>query len=70
MDNTTCGGERALHQQPEEITSHDPDVLRAALIRESGERRRAECRAHMQTEVVQLALDHRTVPAARSWSDR
>jgi signal transduction histidine kinase len=32
-------------------------VLRAALIRESGERRRAECRADMQTEVMQLALD-------------
>jgi len=32
-------------------------VLRAALIRESGERRRAECRANMQAEVVQLALD-------------
>ena len=29
----------------------------AALIRESGERRRAECRADMQTEVVNLALD-------------
>ena len=35
----------------------DPEVLRAALIRESGERRRAECRANMQAEVVQLALD-------------
>jgi signal transduction histidine kinase len=37
--------------------SDDPQVLRAALIRESGERRRAECRADMQTEVVRLALD-------------
>src|SRR4029077_15916647 len=37
--------------------SNDPAVLRAALIRESGERRRAECRANMQAEVVQLALD-------------
>src|SRR5260221_6816332 len=35
----------------------DPDVLRAALTRETAERRRAECLAHMQTEVVQLALD-------------
>jgi signal transduction histidine kinase len=57
VDSTTCGGEHALRQQPEEITSQDPDILRAALIRESGERRRAECRAHMQTEVIQLALD-------------
>jgi signal transduction histidine kinase len=35
----------------------DPDVLRAALTRETAERRRAECLAKMQTEVVQLALD-------------
>ena len=35
----------------------DPEVLRAALMRETGERRRAECLAKMQTEVVQLALD-------------
>jgi hypothetical protein len=32
-------------------------VLRAALIREADGRRRAECSANMQTEVVQLALD-------------
>jgi signal transduction histidine kinase len=57
VDSTTCGGEHALHRQPAEVTSQDPEVLRAALIRESSERRRAECRAHMQTEVVQLALD-------------
>ena len=47
----------AAHQLPEEVTSQDPAVLRSALIRESGERRRAECRANMQTEVVNLALD-------------
>src|SRR5258706_1610734 len=35
----------------------DPEVLRAALTRETAERRRAECLAKMQTEVVQLALD-------------
>src|SRR5215212_5500777 len=35
----------------------DPDVLRAALIRETTERRRAECLAKMQADVVQLALD-------------
>ena len=44
-------------RQPAEVTSNDPDVLRAALIRESSEHRRAECRANMQTEVVKLALD-------------
>jgi signal transduction histidine kinase len=49
--------ERGRCQQPKEAASHDPEVLRAALIRESGERRRAECRANMQTEVVKLALD-------------
>jgi signal transduction histidine kinase len=42
---------------PQEITSNDPDVLRAALLRESIERRRAECSASMQTEVVRLAVD-------------
>jgi signal transduction histidine kinase len=55
VGDSSC--ERALHQQPEEIASQDPNVLRAALIRESGERRRAECRADMQTEVVTLALE-------------
>jgi signal transduction histidine kinase len=35
----------------------DPDVLRAALMQETCERRRAECLARMQTDVVQLALD-------------
>jgi signal transduction histidine kinase len=48
--NTRC-------QPPKEATSNDPEVLRAALIRESAEHRRAECRAMMQAEVVQLALD-------------
>ncbi|HXH25062.1 MAG TPA: hypothetical protein VNI78_07425, partial [Vicinamibacterales bacterium] len=32
-------------------------MLRAALLRESSERRRAACRANMQTEVVRLAAD-------------
>ena len=35
----------------------DPDVLRTALTRETAERRRAECLAKMQADVVQLALD-------------
>jgi signal transduction histidine kinase len=42
---------------PEELNSHDPERLRAALVREVKERRRAECRADMQQEVVNLALD-------------
>lgn len=44
-------------EPPREIASSDPDVLRAALIRESIEKRRAECSASMQTEVVKLAVD-------------
>src|SRR5437879_4922119 len=50
-----CAGH--IVSQPDELASSDPEVLRAALIREHGERRRAECLANMQTEVVQLALD-------------
>ena len=46
-----------FHHHPAEATSHDPEVLRAALIRESAERKRAECSATMQTEVVKLALE-------------
>ena len=52
-----CESEYGRHQPPPEIASSDPEVLRAALIRESTERRRAECSAMMQTEVVNLALD-------------
>jgi len=40
-----------------EAASTDPDVLRAALIREHDARRRADCLAAMQAEVVQLAVD-------------
>jgi signal transduction histidine kinase len=54
VDNSGC--ERA-HRQPPELTSQDPETLRAALVRESSERRRAECRADMQTQVAKLALD-------------
>ena len=42
---------------PAEISSNDPEVLRAALVREATERRRGECLAGMQAEVVQLAVD-------------
>src|SRR5262245_2004152 len=45
------------HQPPAAAASNDPEVLRAALLRESDERRRAECRADMQTEIAKLAVD-------------
>jgi signal transduction histidine kinase len=48
---------RGKCQAPKEATSHDPEVLRAALLREAVEHRRAECRATMQAEVVKLARD-------------
>src|SRR5215471_10173920 len=54
VDDQTCG-ERAT--RPAEASSRDPDVLRAALLREWSERRRSECLARMQAEVVQLALE-------------
>src|SRR5262249_19635303 len=49
MDAEECAS------KPAEAASNDPEVLRAALLRESGERRPAECRADMQTEIVNLA---------------
>ncbi len=56
-DTTTPDTENCWKVQPAAAASNDVDVLRAALIRESGERRRAECRADMQTEIAKLALD-------------
>jgi signal transduction histidine kinase len=50
----TCGPKLSL---PPELASSDPEVLRAALRREHDERRRAECLATLQADVVQLALD-------------
>jgi signal transduction histidine kinase len=49
--------ERGKCHRPAELVSQDPDVLRAALVRENELRRRAECSATMQMEVVKLALD-------------
>ena len=49
--------ERGKYHPPKEAASSDPEVLRAALVREAGDRRRAECRANIQTEVVRLAFD-------------
>ena len=58
IDNDqSCAAEALRHQPPAEASSNDPEVLRAALLREAAERRRAECRAAIQTEVVTLALD-------------
>jgi signal transduction histidine kinase len=54
-ENSNCG---ELHpRMPAEATSTDPEVLRAALIREATERRRSECLAGMQREIAQLAVD-------------
>jgi signal transduction histidine kinase len=39
------------------LDSRDPDVLRAALVRENIERRRNECLAKIQTDVVKIAVD-------------
>src|SRR5262245_35223409 len=39
------------------LGSHDPEVLRAALIREHTERRRADCLAKIQTDVVKIAVE-------------
>ena len=59
--NTAAEGEATCEsfsgRLPAEVASTDPDVLRAALIREATERRRGECLAGMQAEVVQLAVD-------------
>ena len=45
------------HQTDVHPDERDPDVLRAALTRETAARRRADCLAKMQADVVQLALD-------------
>jgi signal transduction histidine kinase len=50
-------GEPERDRLAEVASSNDPEVLRAALLRESCERRRAECRANMQTSVAKLALE-------------
>ena len=60
VESTDASCECAVHATwlpPSEASSSDPEVLRTALMRVAGERRRAECRANIQTEVVTLALD-------------
>ena len=54
VEDATCRGRQPA---PVEAASNDVETLRAALIREANERRRTECRADMQNEVVNLALD-------------
>ena len=44
-------------QRPAEAASNDPEVLRAALLREVTARGRAECIAKMQADVVRHALE-------------
>jgi signal transduction histidine kinase len=57
VSDVSCDGHASTRHQPAEATSQDPDVLRAALLREWSERRRSQCLAKMQAEVVQLAVD-------------
>ena len=57
MTNNDRGCTEYWPPRPAEADSHDPEVLRAALIREATDRGRAECIAKMQTDVVKLALD-------------
>src|SRR5262252_4523502 len=55
QETTDC---RMSHAEPPpELSSSDPEVLRAALTREHEARLRADCLAAMQGEVIQLALD-------------
>ena len=57
MTNTDSSCADQVPSRPAEAASNDPEVLRAALIRQATERGRAECRAKMQADVVKLALD-------------
>jgi signal transduction histidine kinase len=57
MTNTPSDCAEHGPQRPAEAASNDPDVLRAALLRQATERGRAECHAKMQADVVKLALD-------------
>jgi signal transduction histidine kinase len=60
-DNGTMGSDQSCFDDdgPASVTDDERsvEVLRAALTSETTARRRAECLANMQTEVVQLALD-------------
>jgi signal transduction histidine kinase len=52
-----CEASLEVRLESAEVQSNDPNVLRAALIRETAARRRAECFGRMQADVVQRALD-------------
>src|SRR5258705_3795343 len=54
-NDSQCAEHRT--SRPQEAASNDPEVLRAALIREAAARGRAECNAKMQADVVKLAID-------------
>ncbi|HEY3161479.1 MAG TPA: GAF domain-containing sensor histidine kinase [Vicinamibacterales bacterium] len=54
-NDSDCAGHGA--PRPADVASSDPDVLRAALVREATARGRAECVAKMQADVVRIALD-------------
>jgi signal transduction histidine kinase len=56
-DHHACRSSRGTTEQPAEAFSQDVEVLRSALLREAAARRRAECLAKIQTEVVKRALD-------------
>ena len=57
MTNNGSGCAEQWPPRPAEIDSNDPEVLRAALLREAIARGRAECKAKMQADVVKHALD-------------
>jgi signal transduction histidine kinase len=57
VDDANRGRESGCFLQPDVVQSNDPAVLREALIQESIQRRFAECRADMQTEIAKLAHD-------------
>jgi signal transduction histidine kinase len=61
LDNGTVSTTQSACDQdvlpPPELSSTDPQLLRAGLLREHEERQRAQCLAAMQAGVVQLALD-------------
>jgi signal transduction histidine kinase len=57
MTNNSSDCSELSPPPPSEVDSNDPEVLRAALIREATHRARAECIAKMQADVVNHALD-------------
>lgn len=57
LGHSRCGLSHGGGPATEDALPADPETLRAELLRETGERRRAECAAKIQTDVVQLALD-------------